>query len=414
MRVTTRASRVFDVNRPIDLAGRDFADNKFDWYRWMLEEAPVCRGRISVMKIVLISRYDDCRSVLGDRRLVRNRGLARGKSANPLPFPMSKAVAALAKSMIIEDDPQHRRLRSLVNKAFTPHAVLRLASRVEAISEEVLETLPKQRPFDLLADYARPIPTRVIAQMVGISRDEAAEFQRGLGVLTNGLTGFGILKTMLWDLRRTARFVRSLVARKRKQPGDDILSALIDAEEDGDRLCEDELVAMVFLLIVAGFETTLHLITNGVRTLIEHPQSLDRLRAEPDLWDSALQEIVRYRGPIHGTKLVYPMEDVTFHGVAIKRGSAVMPVLGAANLDPRTFDEPEVFQIDRSPNHHLGFGYGPHFCLGRQLALMETGVALRTLFGRFSNARLAVDPRQLDIARLPGWHRHARLPVVLD
>jgi cytochrome P450 len=411
--VAAESPRVFDAHTPIVLTGRDFADHKFEWYRWMLEEAPVCLGKISVMKVHLVARYDDCRSVLGDPRFIRNRGRAKGKGDGPLPFPLPKSVAALAQSMILEDDPEHRRLRNLVNKAFTPHSVERLTGRVESYSHELIDQLEKRPSVDLLADFARPVPTRVIADMVGISADEALEFQRGLGVLTTGLTGFGILRTLLWDLRRTARFVKELVARKRQKPGDDILSQLIHAEEDGDRLTEDELTAMVFLLIVAGFETTLHLITNGARTLIEQPDSVGRLGAEPGLWDSAVQEIVRYRGPIHGTKMNYAVEDVTLHGVTIEKGAAVMPMLGAANLDPRAFDNPEIFEIDRSPNHHLGFGYGKHFCLGRQLALMETRVALQTLFERCPNTRLTVDSAELEIARLPGWHRHTQLPVAL-
>jgi cytochrome P450 len=402
---------VLDSRTPISLTGREYVHHKYEWYRWMLEEAPVCVGKISVMKIHLVSRYEDCRSVLGDPRFIRNRGRAKGKGDGPLPFALPKSVAALAQSMIVTDDPEHRRLRNLVNKAFTPHAVDRLSARVEGYSHDLIDRLAKKSSIEFIEDYARPIPTRVIAEMVGISQEEALEFQRGLGVLTKGLTGFGLLRTILWDLRGTARFVRSLVARKRRDPGDDILSALIHAEEEGQRLTEEELVAMVFLLIVAGFETTLHLITNGARTLIEHPASLDRLIAEPELWDSAVQEIVRYRGPIHGTKVIYPTEDVTLHGVTIKKGSAMMPVLGAANMDPRAFDRPESFEIDRSPNHHLGFGHGPHFCLGRQLALMETRVALKTFFERCPQARLGVDGAELEIARMPGWHRHVRLPV---
>jgi len=404
----------FDGSRPLDMNKPGFHEHKYEWYRWMLEEAPVCVGKISVLKVNLVSRYEDCRMVLSDDRFVRNRGRAKGRGSSPMPFPMPKFIAAVARSMILEDEPEHRRLRNLVNKAFTPRAVGRLSDRVEELSYELLDELGSRNgPIDLLDAYARPMPKRVIAEMMGISKEGMEPFQNTLSVLTKGMSGYGLIRTLLWDLRRVAGFVRELVAKKRADSGDDILSRLIEAEEEGERLSEDELVAMVFLLIVAGFETTLHLITNGVNVLLEHPAALERLRSEPELWTSAVEEIVRYRGPIHGTKLQYAAEDVTLHGVTIKRGAPVMPMLAAANHDPRAFEKPEEFDIVRSPNHHLGFGFGRHFCLGRQLALMETRVALQNVFARFPNLRLAVDPGQLEIACMPGWHRYEKLPVAL-
>jgi len=403
-----------DARSPVDLGDSDFAQHKYDWYRWMLEEAPVCRGRISLLKFTLVSRYEDCRTVLSDERFVRNRGRARGKKdGSPLPFPLPRSIAALTRSMIYEDDPQHRRLRGLVNKAFSARAVGRLSQRVEVISRGLLDGLEGGGPVDLLSAYARPIPMRVISEMVGVPRALVDEFDYSLGVLTKGFSGFGILRTLLFDLRATGKFVRRLVDSKRREPEDDILSALIAAEEDGDRLSEDELVAMVFLLIIAGFETTMHLIVNGVRTLLEHPDQLEVLRASPALWESAVDEIARHRGPVHATKPQYPVEDVTLQGVTIARGTPVLPLLGAANHDPRAFPRPDDFDVARSPNRHLGFGFGDHFCLGRQLALMETRVALENLLGRYPKLRLAVDPAELRIVKLPGWHRHASLPVAL-
>jgi cytochrome P450 len=405
---------VSDPSTPVDLASRDFARNKYDVYRWMLENAPACRGRISVLRVNLVARYDDCRTVLSDPRFLRNRGRATGKSASPLPFPLPPSIAAIARSMIIEDDPEHRRLRNLVGKAFTPRAVGRLSNRVEELSNELLDDLERRGgPFDLLECYARPIPSRVIAEMVGVPKDDMARFARGVRVLSSGLSGWAILRSVVLDLPATARYVRELIARKRAEPGDDILSALILAEEQGDRLSHDELLSLVFLLIIAGFETTLHLITNGVRTLLEHPDQLARLRAEPALWDSAVEEILRHRGPVHGTKPVYPSEDVTFHGVTFRRGTATIPLIAAANHDPAVFDDPDRFDVSRSPNRHLAFGFGAHFCLGAQLARMETRIALRNLVERNPDLRLAVDPSELVIQRIPAWHRHQSLPVAL-
>ena len=408
------ATPALDARARIDLGSSDFARNKYERYRWLLANAPACRGKISVLRVNLVARYEDCRTVLTDPRFLRNRGRALGKGSNPLPFPLPRSVAALGRSMIIEDDPEHRRLRNLVSKAFTPRAVARLSHRVEELSHELLDQLEKrQGSFDLLECYARPIPTRVIAAMVGVPDAEMDHFKAGMRVLSSGFSGWSIARTLLWDLPATRRYVLELIDRKRAQPADDILSELIHAEEAGDRLSHDELLSLVFLLIIAGFETTLHLITNGARTLLEHPDQLVRLRAQPELWESAVEEIVRHRGPVQGTKPLYPAEDVTFHGVTFARGSATMPLLGAANHDPAAFEDPERFDVARTPNRHLGFGFGAHFCLGAQLARMETRVALQNLVERNPELRLAVAPSELVIQRAPGWHRHESLPIAL-
>ena len=405
----------FDPRSPVDMNAQAFHEHKYLWYEWLREEAPVCTGKVSVMKVNLVSRYEDCRMILSDPRFLRNRGRARGKGTSPLPFPLPRSIAALAKSMILEDDPEHRRLRNLVNKGFSPRAVAKLSGQVSGLADELLDQLGSQKgSFDLLSAYARPIPTRVIAGMVGVTGREAEQFGEVIRTVTQGMTGLKMVRTLLWDLRRAQRFIRDLIARKRKARGDDILSELIEAEEAGESLTEDELVAMVFLLIIGGFETTLHLITNGTLVMTQHPDQLATLRADPSDWPSAVEEIVRYRGPIHGTKLLYPTEDVTLHGVKIARGSPCMPILGAANHDPREFEDPGTFNMKRSPNHHLGFGFGPHFCLGRQLALMETRVALERIFMRYPNLRVDESGGPPQLAKMPGWHRHLSLPVFLD
>jgi cytochrome P450 len=409
------ADRGIGPRLPLNLSSRDFVERKFEHYQWLLEHGPACRGRIALLRVNLVARYDDCRSLLTDPRFVRNRSRATGKpSAGPAPFPLPKSIAALATSMITQDDPAHRRLRNLVNQAFTPRAAGRLEHQVEEMSHELLDSLERRGgSFDLLAEYARPIPTRVIAAMVGLDKSEIARFSGVMRVLSEGLSGWAIARTLLFDLPTSRRFLDGLIARKRAEPGDDILSQLIHAEEAGDRLSHDEVLSMVFLLVIAGFETTLHLIANGVHTLLAHPAELARLRAEPELWDSAVEELVRHRGPIQSTKPLYPLEDVTLHGVTFPRGSATLPLLGAANHDPRAFPDPERFDVARTPNRHLGFGFGAHFCLGAQLARMETRVALRNLVERNPGLRLAVPESELTIRRLPGWHGYESLPVEL-
>ena len=208
---------------------------------------------------------------------------------------------------------------------------------------------------------------------------------------------------MFWDLRKSVAFVRDQVEKKRANPGEDILSALIHAEEDGDRLTEDELVSMVFLLIVAGFETTTSLISNSIITFNHHPDQLERLHNEPRLLSSAVEELLRFAGPIHGTKMNYARQDMELRGVHIPKGTAVMPLLGSANRDETVFEDPDRFDIARDPNKHLSFSQGNHFCLGAFLARMETKIALETLYQRFEKLDFVDEP---EVAPMPGWYRY--------
>jgi len=398
--------------QPIRLASADFAAHKYTYYRWMLAETPIVEARIAFMRFHLVSRYDDCVALLKDPRFVRNRSTATG-GGRKTPFPLPPAMARLSRSMIVEDDPEHRRLRGLVSKAFTPRAVGRLGDRVEAVTVRLLDAAAHAGEFDLVQAFAVPIPETVIGEMIGIDEADRPRFRESLRVLSSGLTGWSVLRTLFWDLPKATRFLRDLIDRRRADPRDDILSGLIAAEHEGDRLDEDELVSMIFLLVIAGYETTAHLITNGVLALLDHPDQRERLQAEPALMETAVEEIVRHRGPIHGTKPMFATGPVTLHGVELPRGAPVLPVLGAANHDPAVFDRPEDFDVGRNPNPHVGFGFGNHFCLGAQLARMEARIALGALLERCPDLRLAVDRETIRPQEIPMWHRHAALPVRL-
>lgn len=400
-----------DIQEPLNLTSKAFIANKYAYYRWLREEAPVYKGKISIINVYLLSRYDDCVHMLKDPRFVRNRTTATGGSRSPFPLP--KSVELMAQSMITADEPEHRRLRNLVHKAFTPRALAKLTARIERLTHELLDRAEKQGIVDLIPAYALPIPVTVISEMMGVSDEEMPRFRSGMKVLSEGLSGWSILRSIFWDLPGTVKFVRQLIARKRTNPQDDILTALLQAEEEGEKLTEDELVSMVFLLIIAGYETTVHLITNAVVTLLQHPDQLARLRARPTLMESAIEEILRYNGPIHGSKPGYALEDVELHGVTIPKGAAVIPLFAAANHDPAVFENPQLFDIERSPNRHLGFGQGIHYCLGAPLARLETTIALKTLLARNPNLHLTVKPQDLKVQKIPLWHRYESLPVKL-
>jgi len=411
--VTTQAPR--KLQTPPDINSKEFVNNKYEYYKWMREESPVFKGKLSIMDIYFVSRYDDCVALLKDPRFVRNRTTATGGSR--MPFPMPKATKLIAQSMITEDEPDHRRLRNLVHQAFTRQSMAKLSGRIEQLTNDLLDKAEanarSNQTIDLKAAYALPIPVTVIQEMVGVSDEDMPKFKNGLSALKDGFSGWSMARTLFWDMPRLGKFVRELIERKRTDPQDDILTKLIQAEDEGQKLNEDELVSMVFLMIVAGYETTVQLITNGVITLLQHPDQLEKLRAQPELMESAVEEILRFSGPVHATKPQYALEDVVIHGVTIPKGSAVMPNLGAANCDPTAFENPEVFDITRSPNKHIGFGSGIHACLGAPLARMETKIALANLLKRNPNLRLAVDSSELEVEIRPGWHTYKILPVML-
>jgi len=400
---------MLDLAKPLDFSTPEYINNKFAILDRLREERPVHIAKVSILKVYTVARYDDCAALLKDPRLLRNRSTVTGGARFPIPMP--KSVKPLAESMIQEDDPNHRRLRNLVRHAFKPQAIKAIEANIERYSNELLDGLERQNQFDLNRDYALKIPVRMIADMLGIDRNDMPRFQETFAVLTNGFSGWRLIKTMFRDLPKTVAFARELIEKKRANPADDILTGLIEADEDGDRLTEDELVGMVFLLIVAGYETTVHLICNGVFTLLEHPESLHELRNNPELIASAVEEILRHRGPVQGTKPGWAVEDITLHGVTIPKGKPVMPLFAAANHDPRTFDDPLRFDITRTPNHHLGFGHGIHFCLGAHLARAEARLGIANLIERLPDLHLAIPATELKLAHMPGWHRYESMPL---
>jgi cytochrome P450 len=363
------------------------------------------------MNVYLIAPYHDCVAMLKVPRLVSDRSNAVGKSWwSPL---VPRSLEIMFESMVNQDDPQHKRLRRLVHKAFTPRAVDQMEGRIEGLTQDLLDKAQSAGEIDLIQSYALPIPVTVIAWMLGVEPDDIPAFSNTIKILSEGMTGWNTVRTVVWDIPKSIEFLRGMIARKRQAPRDDVLTGLIQAEEGGDKLTEEELVSMTMLLLIAGHETTVHLITHAVVTLLEHPEQLRRLQENPDLIDSAIEEVVRFAGPVHSTETNYAREDITLHGVTIPKGAYVYPLLGAANRDPKVFENPDTFDITRSPNHHLGFGQGIHYCLGAPLARMEAKIAVSRLFQRFPNMRLAVKASELEIQRMPLFHRYKSVPLVL-
>lgn len=393
----------------VELDSTEFLADPFGAYDRLRRGSAVHRATTRYLgdaELYVLPRYRDCVDLTTDPRF---RRVVEGAEHPQIPEALRFMTT---DSMIYKDDPEHLRLRKLVSRAFTPKAIARLTDRVEAVTTELLDGFGRDQDIDLITDYALPIPVTVISEMVGVDEADRGRFHDGMKLIIDGMTTYS-LEAMAEKMAELIDFVRSLIARRRAEPAEDIMTGLIHASDQGDTLSEDEVVAMVFLLVTAGYETTYNLISNGVAALLCHPDQLGLLQANPELIGTAVEEILRFTGTIGGTKPNYATADVELHGTVIPRGAMVIPLLASANRDPDVFDQPEVFDITRSPNYHIAFSKGPHFCLGANLARMETRVAISNLITRFPNLTLTVDPAELPTVPVPFWRRLAKLPVAL-
>jgi len=291
--------------------------------------------------------------------------------------------------MLEVDEPHHTRLRNLVNMAFTPTMVQRWRPRIQALSSQLVDSMQRRRRIELIQDYALPIPTTIIAEIMGVPASDRFKFGRWSASAIGATQSRWAMVRSVPGVWRFMRYIQRLVREKRKNLGDDLTSALIQAEQAGDRLSDAELVAMLMLLLIAGHETTVNLIGNGMLTLLRHADQMQRLRSEPELIDLAIEEMLRYDGPAEFSTPRYAREDIELAGFTIPRGALVFAVLLSANRDERQFVDADVFDIERDPNPHLSFGLGSHYCLGAALARLEGRIAIRTLLDATEHIRLA-------------------------
>ena len=372
-----------------DLRSRSFTANPYPLYARLRAEAPVCSVRWFVwLRAWLVTRYDDVLVVLKDERF-------SNRFVSSIPF-VPRPIERVTRNMLAADPPDHTRLRKLVNKAFTPRMVERLRDRIQQVCDELLDAAAANGRMDLVREYALPLPLAVIADLLGIPAQDRRQF--GSWSVQFAAATSGALRDMVpgwWAMWKFRSYVRGLVALRRSAPQDDLVTALIQAEEDGDKLSEDELIAMLAIILLAGYETTTHLIASGTLALIQHPQQQALLQANPALAEPAIEELLRYTSPLQFASPRLTREDVTLAGTCIPRGALVMAGLGAANRDESHFRDPETLDITREPNRHLALGMGAHFCLGAPLARLEGQIALTTLFRRFPGLRLARAPESL-------------------
>lgn len=374
-----------------DLFSRRFKADPFPTFDSLRRESPIYpHAAPDGSTIWYITRYDDVAAVLKDDRHfckdVSNAREASERKKGPRDL--------INDNMLFSDPPDHSRLRALVSQAFTPRRMAAMGGRIGETAAALLEQAAPSGAMDLISAYALPLPVIVISDLLGIptgDRDDVAAWSQA--IISPGSRGLNY-SARKQQVRAFVSYLSVLFAERQAEPRDDLISALVRAEEAGDRLSEAELFSMVALLLVTGHETTVNLIGNGALALLRHPEQRARLMASPALWPAAVEELLRFDGPVETSTLRWVREDVEMvdrgsgriHN--LRRGDQVRVCLAAANHDPEQFHRPAQFDLDRDDNRHLAFGLGAHYCLGAPLARLEGLIALRTLFDRFPDLYL--------------------------
>ena len=365
----------------------NFRIDPYSTYRRLRSEDPVHQSPLGAS---VLSRYADCLAVLKDRRWSSDFRNSEQPGLEP-----DLDILGDSRPFLFLDPPDHTRLRGLVSRAFTPRVVEGLRSRIQEIVDHLLGKVAGDGLMDVILDVAYPLPVTVISEMLGVPPDDHETFKGWSQELASSLDPTPVPSPDALDRLQKALesfddYFRRLIAERRKSPRDDLLSSLIEVEEEGDRLTEAELLATCRLLLVAGHETTVNLIGNGMLALLRHPDELRKLRDDSTLAASAVEEVLRYDPPVQLTGRI-ALEDIEVAGVTVPKGHSVILLLGAANRDPDQFPDPERFDITRNDDSHLAFGFGIHFCVGSPLARLEGQIAFATLARRLSALELRTE-----------------------
>ncbi|OLR94214.1 cytochrome P450 family protein [Actinokineospora bangkokensis] len=379
---------------PVQLDTADFRQDPEALYARLRRGAPVCEALFPRgFRGWLVTRYDDAKAALTDPRLSKDMSrfaelMTRHHHGSGRFTPFPEDVTA---HMLNSDPPDHTRLRRLVNRAFTIRGVAKMAEGIEAITDELLDGLAGRTEVDLLDAFAFPLPITVISDLLGVPHADREDFRAWTSaVISKGAPGAAAAAA-----RAMGEYLGGLIEAKRAHPTDDLLSALVEAHDDGDRLSAGELRSMAFLLLIAGHETTVNLIGNGVLALLRNPDQLAALRADRSLLPGAVEEFLRYEGPVNVATFRYTTEPVELGGVRIPEGEFVMVALASANRDDAHVADAGTLDITRPQTPHLAFGHGIHYCVGAPLARLEATTAIGGLLDRFPDLALAAEPEEL-------------------
>jgi cytochrome P450 len=395
-----------------DLLTQETKRNPAAFYAHLREQEPLIHvdDFLGIGKAWIVTNYDDALVLLKDPRFTKDRRKVVSTEDEQTSIPENPFLV-LMQNMLTVDPPNHTRLRGLVSKAFTPRMIEQLRPRIQQITNELLDAAQERGEMDIINDFAYPLPITVISEMLGIPVTDRQQFRAWTQILVN--TGEQNQQEVLKvsAIGEFLHYIKTLLDEKRAHPGNDLTSNLVQVEENGDALSENELISMIFLLIVAGHETTVNLIGNGTLALLQHPEQMQRLQHDPSLITTAIEELLRYTAPVSLSDERWASEDIHIHGKVIRKGEIVYASLIGANTDPHQFQKPAELDIARRENQHLAFGKGIHYCLGAPLARLEGQIAFGTLIQRLPNLRLASDPEQLIWNNNPMLRGLRSLPV---
>lgn len=399
---------------PINLASPQFKANPFLFYAQLRAEAPVYRTTMNPAAknpFWFITRYHDVASVLKDERFVKDPKNALPPDQLPKGNWRPGFFDLMDNNMLKMDAPDHTRLRALVHKVFTPARVEQMHLRVEQLADELLDKAARNKHFDLIEQYALPLPFTVISEVLGVPPEDHPKIYRWkkgiMSASSQRLQRLGRVRSLIGF----SNYIRNLCHMRRVDPQDDLISALAKADENGEILSDGELQGMVVLLLVAGHETAVSLMSNGILALLEPPDQFDLLRQNPALVKSATEEFLRYYPPIETATDRYAREAITIEGVTIPRGGHVRAVIASANRDESQFENPDTLDLTRENNKHLSFGQGIHYCMGAPLARLEGHIAFNALLARMPNLRLDVPIESLAWRSSITFRRLEALPV---
>jgi len=370
---------------------------------------PVVATRFPIIgKVWVTTTYETTARVLKDSTIFT---LRRDGALAGLRWWMPKFVATFANNMLTMDEPDHTRLRAIVDEAFRRRAVLDMEPRVRAIADALAGALFLDgSPADLVERYARMLPLSVICELLGLPPEDRPKFIAWANTMAHLTNAFGFLR-MIRGLMRMRRYLEERLRLARLHGGEGLIAELVRVEQEGGRISASEMVSMVFLLLGAGTETTTHLISGSVYELLKNPARRDWLAADWSRAGLAIEEFLRFVSPVQFSKPRFVRRDVELGGVRLRQGDRIMAMIAAANLDPGAHERATELDLSRRPNRHISFGTGVHFCLGHQLARIEAVCALQALFTRWPGLRLAVEPGQVRWRRRPGLRAIERLPV---
>ncbi|CAN7358986.1 cytochrome P450 [Paenibacillus sp. LjRoot153] len=367
---------------------KTFTQNPYPAYSQLREKDPVYRMMLPNGQYGwMITRYEDAVEALKDPRFIKDNFKISGAD--------KETASVFTHNMLFADPPDHKRLRGLVQKAFTPQMIAGLRGRIQEIADELLDNLSGKDSMNLIDEYAFPLPIIVICEMLGVPSEDRDKFRVWSNSLIEGPSGENAAE-LYTHINEFIQYLGQWFAKVRGNLGQDLISQLIISEDEGDRLTERELYGVVTLLIIAGHETTVNLIGNSILALLEHPEQFKQLQNNPELIHTAIEEVLRYNGPVEFSTSRWARENLEFKGKSITKGDLVIVALNSANHDPNQFQDPEIFDITRQKSQHLAFGTGIHLCLGAPLARLEGEIAITNLLKRYPQIKLKVDKNGLE------------------